>query len=63
MGIGLALVVVLTVNVWMTAALVRQQRSEARERDYWVLCQPGFRPEERVAAFRSLVAGDRKSVV
>ena len=59
--LGVAVVAVLTVNVGMTAALVRQQRSDARERNFWVLCQPGFSLRERETAFRSLVAvGNRE---
>ncbi len=50
-GMGLV-----TVNVWLAAALVREQRSNSREHDFWMLCQPGSTATEREGAFRRLVA-------
>ena len=43
-------------NVWLASRLVRQQKSSAREHDFWVLCQPGSAPAAREAAFRRLLA-------
>ena len=51
---------VLTANVWLLAGIIRQQRSTARERDFWVLCQPGFSAPERETAFRHLVAAGNR---
>ena len=60
-ALGLAAVAMLTVAVGLMATTARKQRSATRERDFWVLCQPGFTADDRAAAFRSLVvAGNRE---
>lgn len=62
-GLPVALVAafgVLTVNVWLAGGLVQQQRSASRERDFWLLCQPGSTPLERETAFRHLVAAGNR---
>ena len=43
-------------NLWLVTRVVRDHRRDAREHDFWVLCQPGFAPDERAPAFRRLVA-------
>jgi len=60
-ALGVAAAAMLAVAVGLMATAVRKQRSATRERDFWVLCQPGFTADERAAAFRSLVvAGNRE---
>lgn len=55
-----AALAVLTANVWLAGGLVREQRSASRERDFWLLCQPGSTPQERETAFRHLVAAGNR---
>jgi uncharacterized protein YjbI with pentapeptide repeats len=54
--LAVALLAGLTLNIWVVAGLVRQQRTTSHEHDFWVLCQPGSAPVERETAFRHLVA-------
>src|SRR5262245_43928230 len=55
-----AVVAVLSGNVWLATRLLEQRSSESREHAFWVLCQPGHSPAERVGAFRQLAAEGNK---
>ena len=57
---GLVAVALLAVTGWRRATTAGPQGGEGRERDFWVLCQPGFTPGERAAALRSLVAAGNR---
>lgn len=51
-----ATLALLTVNFWLIAHWMQQQRNSSQERAFWVLCQPGSPAAERERAFRQLVA-------
>src|SRR2546430_3118427 len=52
---------ILTVNVVLLVRLMERQASLTREHFFWVLCQPGHSPRERLAAFHYLAAdGNRE---
>jgi|SRR5438093_6029159 len=51
---------VLTANLWLMARLSEQRANATREHYFWVLCQAGYSPAERVGAFRALVAEGNK---
>lgn len=52
---------ILTVNVVLLVRQSERQASLTREHFFWVLCQPGHSPSERLAAFHQLVAdGNRE---
>ena len=55
-----AILALLTVNVWLIAHWMQQQRLSSRERAFWVLCQPASPAVERERAFRQLVAEGNK---
>jgi uncharacterized protein YjbI with pentapeptide repeats len=45
---------------WMFGIRGDSARGNSRERDFWVLCQPGFAADQRERAFRNLVAAGNK---
>src|SRR5688572_19444600 len=53
-------VALLTISVWMVGRQIQQHRNAGRERDFWVLCQPGSTPLERETIFRRLVAAGNR---
>ncbi len=61
LAIGLLLtVVVLTVNVWLSARMAEDVRRSSREHAFWVICQPGHSAAERAGAFLQLAAAGNK---
>jgi uncharacterized protein YjbI with pentapeptide repeats len=56
-----AALAILTVNVILLVRQAERQASLTREHFFWVLCQPGHSPAERLTAFHHLVAeGNRE---
>ena len=50
----------LSLNLWMTYSLVSHESTKSNEHLFWVICQPGFTPEEKAHAFLRLAAAGNK---
>lgn len=54
--LGMAAVVVLTINVWLLSSQVSRMTQSSRERAFWALCHSGTTSTQRTECFLQLVA-------